>query len=365
MQVKISEIKVPEGRKISRDISSLAESIGKIGLINPVTLSSDMTLLAGLHRLEACKSLGFESISARVTTHSGIYLMLVEIDENLIRHTFTVLERGELLRQRKICYEDLFPEARNGGDRKSDDFRNRENQNDTVSFCSDTAEKTGLTERAIQRDIMIAENITEEAKHLIRGSALEDSTRALQEIARIDPELQVDVVARLTSGQASTVSEAKASILGESVEQEPDGFDLMVVDPMWDKVEVGDMILTNFMDFAKSDSIIMVWATSKDLKESFLLIDELGLTYRQTIVWNGKVRSKARYTKCETEFCIVATKGNPKVTNTSLSNLVTGDPVGNHIRPESFYQLAEAICEGKKADIFAKYPREGWSTNLI
>lgn len=36
--------------------------------------------------------------------------------------------------------------------------------NDNLSFCQDTSEKTGLSERTIQRAIQIAENLTPEVK---------------------------------------------------------------------------------------------------------------------------------------------------------------------------------------------------------
>ena len=57
MKVKISDIKINPGRRtaVENDIEELAFSISEIGLLNPITLTEDHTLIAGLHRLEAVK----------------------------------------------------------------------------------------------------------------------------------------------------------------------------------------------------------------------------------------------------------------------------------------------------------------------
>ena len=41
-------------------------SYESIGVINPISVDEDMTLIAGAHRLEAAKNLGWETIEAKV-----------------------------------------------------------------------------------------------------------------------------------------------------------------------------------------------------------------------------------------------------------------------------------------------------------
>ena len=55
MQMKISEIKINPGRRDTqqRNVEELARSIAAVGLMNPITITQDNTLIAGLHRLEA------------------------------------------------------------------------------------------------------------------------------------------------------------------------------------------------------------------------------------------------------------------------------------------------------------------------
>ena len=86
MKLKLSEIIVLEGRRnINRvKVSELAESIKIIGLINPITVGKDKILIAGRHRLEACRLLGFDEIECVVLDYDELRTEVAEIDENLI-----------------------------------------------------------------------------------------------------------------------------------------------------------------------------------------------------------------------------------------------------------------------------------------
>src|SRR5690606_33727963 len=60
--VKIADVVVREGRRPLRDVDELADSIREVGLLNPITVTPDSVLIAGLHRLEACRRLGWTEI---------------------------------------------------------------------------------------------------------------------------------------------------------------------------------------------------------------------------------------------------------------------------------------------------------------
>ena len=72
VQVRIDEIYVPTKRRSTLDpehVAELAESILENGLQVPINVRHDQdkeryVLVEGLHRLEACKALGEESITA-------------------------------------------------------------------------------------------------------------------------------------------------------------------------------------------------------------------------------------------------------------------------------------------------------------
>ena len=65
------------------------------------------------------------------------------------------VERGEDLAARKVIYERLHPEAKHGGDRKSADAIKRKSFPVDRGFATDTAAKTGLSDRTIRHEVQI------------------------------------------------------------------------------------------------------------------------------------------------------------------------------------------------------------------
>lgn len=96
-KLKISNISVGDRlRGIDRKkVELLKESISRIGLINPITVSNGV-LVAGLHRLTAYKELSIEEIDCNVIGDDELLNKEVEIDENLHRNELTALERGRM-----------------------------------------------------------------------------------------------------------------------------------------------------------------------------------------------------------------------------------------------------------------------------
>lgn len=179
LRIKIADIKVPEGRRQLLGLDELAESIRTIGLLNPITLTEDLRLVAGYHRLEACKRLGWSEIDATIITVNELDAELAEIDENLIRNELTDLERAEALARRKEIYEAKYPEAKRGtaGAIASNKSLGRKiATSETVSFANDTAAKIGLTPRTIQQDAQIATKIAPDVRDAIRNTPIAASS---------------------------------------------------------------------------------------------------------------------------------------------------------------------------------------------
>ena len=91
------------------DIQRLSESVAEVGMMNPITVDADYTLVAGLHRLEAAKRLGWTEVECTVCGLDRLHAELAEIDENVIRTGLSDLELSELLARRKKIYETLHP----------------------------------------------------------------------------------------------------------------------------------------------------------------------------------------------------------------------------------------------------------------
>lgn len=85
------------------DIDALAASIGREGLLQPVTLTPDGVLVCGLRRLAAMRRLGWKR--ANVWVRSGITdqlgQLLAEQDDNALHKPLTLTEQATLYRELK------------------------------------------------------------------------------------------------------------------------------------------------------------------------------------------------------------------------------------------------------------------------
>lgn len=210
MRVLVEEIHVREGRR-SLDpihVRELADSIRELGLLNPPTVDRDNILIAGLHRLEAVKFLGWTEVECTVSSLEGLQAELAEIDENFVRSDLSVVEYGEMLLRRKEIYEALHPEARHGGDRKSGKIKCAKCTLETAkSFVDDTAEKLKVDPCTVRRQIQTARNLTPETKEIIKEADTKISRKAALKLSRLEPERQREAAELLASQKIRTVDE--------------------------------------------------------------------------------------------------------------------------------------------------------------
>ena len=199
MKIKISDIKINPGRRDTqqRNLEELARSIAAVGLMNPITVTQDNTLIAGLHRLEAVKLLGWTEIECTVSDADGLQAELAEIDENFVLAGLSHRELGDLLLRRKELYEAIHPETRqgqrNGQTVKNDKLTGLQ----TKPFSEDTADKLGISKRTVERLVQTAANLTPEAKKIIRDADDKITRSDALKISRLPPDQQEEAAAVL------------------------------------------------------------------------------------------------------------------------------------------------------------------------
>ena len=216
MKIAINEIKINSERRETslKGIGELARSISEIGLLNPITVDQDHNLIAGLHRLEAVKRLGWDEIECTVCGLEGLQAELAEIDENVVRTALSTIEYGELLERRKEIYESLYPETKAG--RSQAAGMNRaigKHVSDKMSltsksFAQDTAEKLGVSTRTVERTMQTMKGLTEETRAIFRNFPdykLSQSEAA--KLSRLEPAKQKTAAILLASHQIRSVDE--------------------------------------------------------------------------------------------------------------------------------------------------------------
>ncbi len=205
-----ADIAVPERLRLTDEdhVAALAASIADKGqmqatlvALNPRRNGQPYVLIAGAHRLAACAALGIE-VTCSILRWRGKSLVdfdiacrLREIDDNLMRYELSALDRAVFLYERKKIYEELYPETKQGGDRKSADFKEK-NQNDIMPLCfsEDTAEKLGFSKRTIEKYCQIAKNIPAGLRRQIAGTWLARKQGELLYLSKQDPDTQEQIV---------------------------------------------------------------------------------------------------------------------------------------------------------------------------
>lgn len=173
-------------------VSDLAQSIQAVGLLNPITISADDELIAGLHRLEACKLLGHEKIEVVRLSHDGIKMEMARVDENLFRKHLTDLEVGDLLIKRDELLTALGVRAKAG-------FNQHKGKNANIKTTKQIASELGMGERSAQLKKQIARDITPEVKEIILNTPLANKVTALSKISKLSANQQMAVVADLSA----------------------------------------------------------------------------------------------------------------------------------------------------------------------
>lgn len=200
-------------------VQMLMASIGDLGLLQPIEVSKPdkkgvHTLIAGAHRLTALQQLGVKEVPAIIVSASKLEMSLREIDENLMRRELTPLDRATFLAKRKEVYEALHPEAKHGGDRKSDQVAKSGHLIDR--FTAEVSEKLDLSERSLRRAIARFRKIAPDVRDRIATTWIARKGAVLDAIAKQDPAIQRAIVGHLLAEEDApkTVAAALERVTG-------------------------------------------------------------------------------------------------------------------------------------------------------
>lgn len=160
-------------------------------------LTQPYALVIGAHRLAAAKSLGWEAIRAEIRDYSPLRARLAEIDENLFRHELNALDRAVFLLERRRVWDDLNPDSRHGGDRKTKGASKSQGLRlDPKRFTKEAADRCNLSERTVQAALSLASALTPAAVAMLRGTDWSRNASELQRLAAEPAERQL-VLARI------------------------------------------------------------------------------------------------------------------------------------------------------------------------
>ncbi|HXH75595.1 MAG TPA: ParB N-terminal domain-containing protein [Bacteriovoracaceae bacterium] len=192
---KLKELKATNPYlRLGTDVTDLEKSIGTLGLIAPLVISTDNVILAGARRYQALLNLGYTEAPVMVVDRNALERELVSIDENLVRKDLTKFEIESHLRRAKAIYQDLNPV----------EFIPEKTEDVKVEvlpaekFLRMVSEKTGLSPKqiheAINRDEM-ASPVVKEARR--NGELSLSQTNEIVKLSKDDQLLAIDHIKEL------------------------------------------------------------------------------------------------------------------------------------------------------------------------
>lgn len=196
---------------VTEAVDRLAASIGEVGLIQPINVRSVTIMNAGLaedgfqivaghHRVAACRALGWTEIDAVVIGASDhLSAELIEIDENLCRSELTASQRAQAIKRRKAIWEALHPaetttSCRSLGGRGNTDF------------ASETAAVSGDNVRSVQRHIARAEALGDDLPR-VTGTSLDKGVE-LDALAKLPEADRAELIERAQAGEKVSARDA-------------------------------------------------------------------------------------------------------------------------------------------------------------
>lgn len=389
--IDISKIKI--GKRVRRQldqnqIQHLAESISEIGLLNPITITKKKDLVAGYHRLHACKELGWEKIPCVITTvQNPLLLELQEIDENLIRYELHFIDRGIHLKRRKEIYESLHPESKRIEKIKKNlkQFSDNETVSPSVkSFTEDTAIKTGVSKRTIEQEIQIIENVDEEIQNFIKEKEI--SKRDALKLARMPIEDQKKIKEAIEEGNPKNTfidniyAKVKKQKKPKTIPKLPkDKYNVIYADPPWyyEGGTTPNRIIENQYPTMKTeeickleipaakDAILFLWVTSPKLEEGLNVLKSWDFVYKTSMVWVKDKIGMGYYARGRHEFLLIGTKGSPGVPEPKVrpDSVIEAPRITHSKKPMGVYDLIEQMYpKGKYIELFARNTRKNWKS---
>jgi len=189
----------------SQDITSLKESIEKIGLQQPIIVNSNKELLAGYRRYTVCKALGHKFIHCKVLDfeeNASDMERLSHLDENLESMTLGTKQLEKALAEKKAIYARLYPSTVVRGPKKRSDKNKL-----TKVFEKVAANQTGKDPETIRRMTKRVDNATPEVREAYERDEIKASQ--VDEIVKLPKEDQKKV---LEKTKGSSVAETRLAV---------------------------------------------------------------------------------------------------------------------------------------------------------
>ena len=134
-------------------------------------------------------------------------------------------------------------------------------------------------------------------------------------------------------------------------------------------MKIGDICDLPVGEISSDNSILFLWATYPMLREALLVIKEWGFEYKSIAFQWIKLNKKnlmpfyglGRWTRGNTEPCLIATKGKPKRISAAVFQLIQQPLTRHSEKPqEARDKIIKLVGDLPRIELFARQKVEGW-----
>jgi N6-adenosine-specific RNA methylase IME4 len=344
----------------------MAQSIASVGLLHPIVITPDNTLIAGRRRMEACKSLGWDEIPVTVLDISAI--VRGEFDENTLHKDFTPSEQ--------VAIADAIEAYEREAAKKR--------QQEHGKTAPGRHKITGANLAPVIPTGKVRDHV---AKAAGTGRTTLQRARAVVEAAKAEPQKfqplqeEMDRTGRVNGVYKKFVRQKQAEEIAKEPPPLPVGpFRVIVIDPPWTyenraedtshraanpypSMTREEIMALPVADRATSNAVAWLWTTNAHLREAFTIVEEWGFEYKTLLTWVKDRMGTGDWLRGQTEHCLVAVRGKPAWNLSNQTTVIHGVLREHSRKPEEFYQLVDALCPGSKLEMFGRQQRPGWTVH--
>lgn len=316
----------------------------------------DGTIIDGHNRYEICQRHGivFRTEAREFPDRDAATLWI--IDNQLSRRNISAYARVSLeLLKAPLIAKAAKENQRLSQGRGKKGFQNSENLIDTTK---EIAKLAGVSHDTVARVKKIEEKAPEEVKERL-----------------VSGEMSINEAYNAVRKQEKEVQKQIAIEAIETLSQPNGRYHVLVIDPPWqyekraeDATHRGRCTYPTMptdeiaaMEIpAEDDAIVWLWTTNAFMHDAYHILDAWGFTPKTILTWVKDRMGTGDWLRGRTEHCVLAIRGKPIVDLTNQTTALDA-PLREHSRkPDEFYALVDALCPGKKIDIFSREKREGW-----
>jgi N6-adenosine-specific RNA methylase IME4/ParB-like chromosome segregation protein Spo0J len=344
------------------------DSIKENGILEPLVIKRDGTIISGHRRWLTAKALNMESVPVRVLEFEN------ELDEREAIITFN--------KQREKTFSQKMAEAEELEAIERERARERQREAGVANLPTVSSGNVSLTheDKGQTRDKVA------EAVGLGSGRTY-DKAAKVWEAAKEGNEVALELVEKLDKGEVS-IHKAYKDIRRQELRKEkqeelqtrelPTGvFEVILADPPWryqfsetQSREIENHYPTMDLDDIKNlnvpsadDSVLFLWATAPKLEEALEVLNSWGFTYKTCAVWDKEKIGMGYWFRGQHELLLVGTKGSfPTPEPSARFSSIIKEPRSTHsTKPKVIYEMLEAMFPGRTyLELFCRTPRDGW-----